>query len=258
MDSTENREALRNYRAELHVHTVLSPCALIEMIPPLIVRTALEKGIDILAVTDHNSTLNAAAVMRAAEGTPLTVLPGMELHTREEVHILCIFADLARAAEFQRIVDLHYAPGQNNEDVFGAQYVVDETGDFVRHETHLLSQATRLSIDDAYAHVRRLEGLFISSHIQRQEYGILPTLGFIPENISFDALEISRSYSFEKARRENPSVRAFPFVRNGDAHELEALAGHNCFTLAQPTLAEIRLALQKKAGRSHFTPSEIH
>jgi PHP family Zn ribbon phosphoesterase len=244
-------------RAEFHVHTVLSACAVIEMIPPLIVREALEKQIDILAVTDHNSTLNAPAIMKAAEGTPLTVLPGMELHTREEVHVLCIFENMRQANEFQEVVDQHYAPGENNEDVFGPQYVVDHTGDFIRYEKHLLNQATQLSIDEAWQHVHRLGGLFIPAHIQRSLYGILPTLGFLPGNIPFSALEISRNYSFEKALSENPSIKGFTFIRNGDAHDLEAIRGYNILTIANPSLNEIGLALQKLAGRSVDAPPDI-
>ncbi|HHE71657.1 MAG TPA: PHP domain-containing protein, partial [Chloroflexi bacterium] len=82
---------MRAYRADLHIHTVLSACAEVEMIPPLIVAEALRKGLDILAITDHNATANAPAVRQAAEGTPLTVLLGMELQTREEVDVLCLF-----------------------------------------------------------------------------------------------------------------------------------------------------------------------
>ena len=253
----ENRGSLRKYRAEFHVHTVLSPCALVEMIPPLIIQEAASKNINILAITDHNSMLNVPAVMKAAEGTEITVLPGMELHTREEVHILCIFETLQQAAEFQTIVDLNYSPGTNDTDIFGPQYVVDHTGEFVRSEEHILSQATRLSIDDAWKHVHQLGGLFIPSHIQRQVYGILPTLGFLPENIRFDGLEISRNISFEMAVRENPSIQNYPFIRNGDAHDLQAIAGLNIITALKPTLHEIKLALQNIDGRSIETPHEM-
>ena len=82
------------YCADLHVHTVLSPCAEIEMIPPLIVHRALQAGLALIAVTDHNSAENVAAVIEAAEGTGLTVLPGMEVQTREEVHLTCLFDSL--------------------------------------------------------------------------------------------------------------------------------------------------------------------
>ena len=248
---------LSTLRADFHIHTVLSPCAAVEMIPPLIIREALDKHIKILAITDHNSTANAAAVIKAAEGTGITILPGMELHTREEVHVLCIFDTMQQAKEFQVLVDRNYATGMNNPDIFGPQYVVNFTGEFIRSEDHLLSQATRLSIDTAWQSVHALGGLFIPSHIQRSVYGILPTLGFLPENIPFDALEISRNISFEQALKQNPSIAGYPFLRNGDAHDLQAISGLNRLHIAVPSLGEIRLALQKKDGRRLLLPLEI-
>src|SRR5512143_1389353 len=102
---------MSTYRADLHVHTVLSPCADVEMIPPLIVEEALQRGIRLLAITDHNATANIAAVQKAAAaasaaaGTELTILPGMELQTREEVHVLCLFDKLEQAFALQQWVD---------------------------------------------------------------------------------------------------------------------------------------------------------
>src|SRR5512133_1166802 len=92
-------------RAELHVHTVLSPCAGVEMIPPVIVERALERGIHCIAITDHNASANAAAVRQAARGSGLHVLPGMELQTREEVHLLCLFDEIDQIEAWQAIVD---------------------------------------------------------------------------------------------------------------------------------------------------------
>lgn len=257
MTHSRKTELLHKYRAELHVHTVLSPCAMVEMIPPLIIREAQSKKIDILAITDHNSTLNCAAVIKAAEGTGITILPGIELHTREEVHVLCIFEKLQLAEEFQSIVDQYYPSGENDMDIFGPQYVVDHTGEFIKYEEHILSQATHLSIDEAWSHVHRLGGLFIPSHIQRSLFGILPTLGFLPQNISFDALEICRNISFEEAVRQNRSIQGYPFIRNGDAHDLIGIVGYNIFAISKPSLSEIKLAFQYLNSRNVETPQEI-
>ena len=123
---------MRTHVAELHVHTVLSPCAEVEMIPPFIVRTAVERGIHLIAVTDHNASANVAAVQQAAHGTNLTVLPGMELQTREEVHLLCLFDTLEQLAAWQATVDANLPDLENNIDYFGEQFVVDHTGDFIR------------------------------------------------------------------------------------------------------------------------------
>ena len=109
---------MKSYLAELHIHTVVSPCAGIEMIPPLIVQEALERGINFIAITDHNTTANVRAVQMAARGTDLTVLPGMELQTKEEVHLLCLFDTLDQAEAWQALVRARMPPLENNIEFF--------------------------------------------------------------------------------------------------------------------------------------------
>src|SRR5690606_28170914 len=139
--------AMRTFRAELHVHTVLSPCAEVEMIPPLIVEEALDAGIQILAITDHNASANVWAVQKAAAGSGLAVLPGMEVQTVEEVHVLCLFETLAQLSAWQEQVDEALPDIKNNIEFFGEQFVVDETGDFIRREERLLITSTQLSLE---------------------------------------------------------------------------------------------------------------
>src|SRR5215211_430011 len=121
---------MRKFRADLHVHTVLSPCAEVEMIPPLIVQSALEKEIDLIAITDHNASANVRAVQKAAEGSRLTVLPGMEVQSREDVHLLTLFEFPETLDQWQTQVDEALPSLPNNPDYFGEQFVVDETGEF--------------------------------------------------------------------------------------------------------------------------------
>ena len=122
---------MNKYRAELHVHTVLSPCAEVEMIPPLIIQSALDLDINLLAITDHNSTANIPAVMDAAVNSGITILPGMELQTREEVHLLCIFDKPRQAFALQQLIDPLLPSINNDPEHFGEQFVVDATGDFI-------------------------------------------------------------------------------------------------------------------------------
>jgi predicted metal-dependent phosphoesterase TrpH len=137
---------LGTLRADLHVHTVLSPCAEVEMIPPLITRQALQLGLGIIGVTDHNSAENVAAVMEAAEGTGLVVLPGMEVQTQEEVHLLCLFDTLEQVLTMQGRVYNHLPDLKNNAEVFGAQFVVDSDGEFIRYNERQLLTTTSLSV----------------------------------------------------------------------------------------------------------------
>jgi len=138
---------LDTFRADLHVHTVLSPCAEIEMIPPLIVQEALERGIRLIAITDHNASANVSAVQKAALETGLIILPGMELQTREEVHVLCLFDTQAQILAFQEFVDTCLPDMENNPEFFGIQLVVDANGELVQEEKRLLLTSTNISIN---------------------------------------------------------------------------------------------------------------
>lgn len=172
---------MKKFRADLHVHTVLSPCAEVEMIPPLIVRTALERSIDLIAITDHNASANVAAVQKAAAGTGLTVLPGMEVQSREDVHLLTLFETLDVLEAWQTQVNESLPDLPNRPNFFGEQFVVDETGEFIRKEPRLLSTATHLSIDEIFERVHSLGGIVIPAHVERTIFGLFPTLGLISE-----------------------------------------------------------------------------
>jgi hypothetical protein len=242
---------VKTYTAELHSHTVLSPCAEVEMIPPLIVQTAIEKGINLLAVTDHNASANVIAVQQAAQDTGLIVLPGMELQTREEVHLLCLFDTLEQLAAWQSLVNEHLPPLENDIEYFGEQFVVDETGDFVRRETQLLLTSTDLSLEVAIGTVNSIEGLAIPAHIDRKANGLLEILGFVPTGVTVEALEISRHITVDVAPLRYPQIRGYPLVRDGDAHRLNEFLGVNEFWVESPTVAELKMALRHENGRSH-------
>ena len=237
------------YRSELHIHTVLSPCAGVEMIPPLIVETALEKGVKLIAITDHNSAENISAVKEASEGYPLIVLAGIEIETREEVHNLCIFDTIEQAKALQNIIYEKLPATQNKPEFFGEQFLVDCTGEFLARNTRLLSGAADLSIEEAFQIVKKLNGLFIPAHVNRKAYGLINVLGMIPDSIQPDALEISRHTTPEQLKKENPQTRKFPIIQNGDVHYLDGFLGTTVFYLESPTVAEIKLALNNTDGR---------
>ncbi len=243
-------EALRAYTADLHVHTVLSPCAAREMIPPLIVRQALARGLDLIAITDHNASANADAVRRAAAGTTLGVVPGMEIQTTEEVHVLCLFDTGEQLLAWQQQVDARLPPGCNLPDLFGEQFVVDETGGLLRRETRLLAGSVAMRFHEVIREVRRQGGLAIPAHVDRPAYSLSANLGFPPPGLSMDALEISAHTTPAAARQGFPWLADYPLVQGGDVHHLENFAGTTCLTLGAPTIEEIRLALQNRDGRS--------
>ena len=235
------------YRAELHVHTVLSPCAGVEMIPPLIVREALQLGLNIIAITDHNATANIAAVMQAARRTGLVVLPGMELQTREEVHLLCLFDTLEQAAEWQARVDALLPDTPNNIEFFGEQFVVDATGEFVRREDRLLINSAAIGLEIAAGLVRSLGGLAIPAHVDRKANGLLANLGLVPPG--FDALEISRHITPSEAVEKYPQLRGYPLLQSGDVHLLDGFLGSLELNLERPLIAEIYKAIRGQDER---------
>jgi PHP family Zn ribbon phosphoesterase len=237
-------------RAELHVHTVLSPCAEVEMIPPLIVQEALERGISLIAITDHNASSNVSAVQKAAVGSVLTVMPGMEVQTREEVHVLCLFDTIEQMSAWQALVDRSLPDTPNNPDYFGEQFVVDELGEFIRREERLLLNSVDLSFEQVVQQVNLIGGLAIPAHVDRTAFGLLANLGLVPADVRVEALEISRHVPAGEAVQRYPRLKGYPILQGGDAHRLDEFLGVNEFHIAAPTVAEIRLALRGQEGRS--------
>jgi 3',5'-nucleoside bisphosphate phosphatase len=248
---------MEKFRADLHVHTVLSPCGSIEMIPPLIVQTAIERQIDLIAITDHNTSANVKAVQRAAEGSCLTVLAGMELQTREEVHVLCLFDSVEQLLDWQGVVDQFLPDIPNNPDYFGDQFIVDETGDYLGTEPRLLISSVQMSIEDAIFKVHQLGGLAIPAHINRKAFGLFYNLGFVPVEPKLEALEISRHISPMEATIKYPQIRGYPLIQSGDVHHLSDFLGSTYFWVESPTIAEIRLALGANNGRKVEIMSNI-
>jgi len=221
------------------------------MIPPLIVHKALALGINLIAITDHNASENIQSVMKAAQGTSLTVLPGMELQTEEEIHVLCLFDSLDQIKALQETVDQTLPDIPNNIDFFGEQFIVDETGEFIRRKEILLINSTRLSYETTYQMVTELGGLFIPAHVNRQAFGLIYRLGFVPPEPRPEALEISRHLSREDAVQKYPQLADFPLIQSGDVHFLADFLGANRFRIEKPTIAEIKKALNGENGR-HF------
>lgn len=245
------------FRADLHVHTVLSPCADIEMIPPLIVDQAISLGINLIAITDHNASANIEAVQLAARDTMLTVLPGMEVQTREDVHVLCLFDTLDQINQLQTIVDGHLPQKMNKPDFFGHQLIVDQLGNYVATEERLLITSTTLSIDDVFKAVAAIGGVMIPAHVNRKVNGLIEILGFVPTEIPIEALEISHHLSIPQAWQQFPQIKSYPLIQNGDVHRLSEFLGATVFTIAAPTIAEMRMAFSLQSGRN-FSISPIN
>lgn len=219
------------------------------MHPSAIVEEALLKGLDIIAISDHNSSENVGYVMKAALGKPLAIIPGIEVTTREEVHVLALFDDLDRLSRLQEYI-YDQLEGLNNEEVFGIQPIVTEEGEVEGFNERLLIGATKVSLEDLVERIHALGGLAISAHIDRPGFGVIGQLGFVPPNVPFDALEISWRLGIKGGREKYPELVQYPFVTSSDAHYLEDI-GKTCtpMMLEGPSLSEIRMALRREQGR---------
>jgi len=242
---------MRRFVADLHVHTLLSPCAAVEMTPRNIVWHAAQNGIDIVAITDHNAGDNVPAALAAAKGTDVTVLPGMEVETKEEVHLVVLFEKPRQLFAWEKVVAAHRSGRMNDTDKLGAQFVVDEEDNLVAVKEEMLLASLTLSLDEVCDQVNALGGLAIASHVDRPAYSVLSQLGFIPPGLALAAVEVSRRVSPAEAAKRFPAIGGLPVVTASDAHTIEDfLSGPKMvFNLEAPTLAEIRQALYNENAR---------
>jgi len=236
--------------ADLHIHTCLSPCADLDMTPMKIVREALNKNLSIIAITDHNSAQNVAAVIAAARDFDLSVIPGIEVTTSEEVHIIGLFGEIKSALSMQELVYDNLQPGENNEDLFGIQVVANEFDEVEEINKRLLMGATFLSLDDVISAIHERGGLAVAAHVDRNSFSILSQLGFIPEGLKLDGVEISKRMTLTEARARFSQYEWVPFITASDAHFPEEIGvSPICLKVANPDISELRLALAGQEER---------
>lgn len=210
---------------DFHIHSALSPCAGNDMTPNNIVNMAALKGLDAIAVTDHNSAKNVRAVMSAGEKSGIRVIAGMEIETAEEVHILSLFPSAEAAENAAAVVALHLPPLKNNAEIFGMQLVMDSCDNILYEENQLLLTATALSVEQVFELVRGFGGVPIPAHVDRGSFSVLSNLGFIPDGIGVTSLEISAATHDVPEYFENHSeLRSYSIIRNSDAHSLGELS----------------------------------
>jgi PHP-associated/PHP domain len=242
--------SLRLVRADLHVHTALSPCGSDEMTPPAIVATALGRGLDMIAICDHNTAGNVGAVQRAAEGR-LAVLAGMEITSAEEVHVLGLFPDLPAAEEVAAQIRAQLPVADAGYFAFfGEQEILAADGHQTGTETACLALATPLDLNETVELIHAAGGLAVAAHIDRRAFSVFSQLGFFPHDAGFDGVEVSR-YS----RRGSPRLEEFmalgpPITASSDSHFLEEIGeAATELWVEEPTFAELALALAEADGR---------
>jgi len=228
----------------MHLHTVLSPCGSLEMSPRNIVQKSVDRGLDMIAVTDHNTTLHGPVLHRLAKDQGLSVLCGVEVTTREEVHCLAYFSSPEKLNEFDRLLYERLADIPNEPDRFGYQVVVDEWDQILEQRGKLLISAVDMGVEQVERKVHELGGLFVPAHIDRMRNGIIAQLGFVPSGLRCDALEVSRHSSTQEMLARYPYLDGYTFLRGSDAHFPEDVGkGYTEFSVEALTWEEIRMAM---------------
>lgn len=246
---------MKSFRTDLHIHTVLSPCGDLEMSPARIVSLASKRGLDIIGITDHNTTKQCELVWKLGQRLGLTVIPGCEMTSREEVHCLGLFEDFDVLREFQHFIDQHLAIIPNDPALFGYQVVVDANDNIIEMLDNYLGASLNVSIEDVEQKVHDLSGIFVPAHIDRPRNSLYSQLGFFPPELKVDALQISK-LAKEMAVREKYKIDTeITLVQFSDAHYPDDLGKtFTLFEMEEPSFGELRKALLREDGRSVRIP----
>lgn len=205
---------------DFHIHTALSPCGDEDMTPNNIVNMAKLKGLDAICITDHNSCENTGACIKAGNRAGILVIPGMELQTREDIHVVCMFRSLKDAECFQDYVYSHLPPLKNREDVFGRQVVYDDEDEIVGINEKLLLNSANISFDEAFYRVNDLNGVFIPAHIDKDSFSVISNIGFIPDYLPIGAIEYVDALRIKKLSDKGIINSGYNMLKSSDAHYL--------------------------------------
>lgn len=233
-------------RADLHIHTVLSPCGDLDMSPSNIIRCAYDKDLRVIGITDHNSTRQSGIIRELGRRYNIKVLTGAEITTQEEAHCLAFFEQDDTLFEFQQYLDAHLPNIPNNPDKFGYQVVVNIHDEIIYQEEKLLISAIDQDIEEIEKKVKQYNGIFIPAHVDKSRFSIFSQLGFIPGDLSYDALEISAHTTYEAFLALHPELQQVPLIQSSDAHYLEDIG--KVFTLLETddlSFESLRKAIQK-------------
>ena len=206
---------------DLHIHSCLSPCGDDDMTPANIAGMAAVKGLDVIALTDHNSCRNCPAAIYHGEKHGVTVIPGMELTTREEVHVICLFPTLENALAFDSLVYKELMPFPNREDIFGKQQIMDQTDRVIGTVENLLINATSIPFDDVFSLTASYGGIAYPAHVDKASNSLLSNLGFVPPDSTFACAEFHDFESLHRIKKEHPYFEGCRAICCSDAHYLE-------------------------------------
>ncbi len=215
------------YGYDFHIHSALSPCAQEEMTPNNIVNMARLNGLELIAVTDHNSAKNLPAIAECAQRSGILLIPGLEVESAEEVHVSCLFPDVDKALKMGELVAQHLPPLKNKEKIFGTQYIFDSRDHIVGKEEQLLLFSTALTVETIFQAARELGGEAYFSHVDRDSYSVLSVLGGFPDTIDAEVAEISDTARGRRFREENADLKEKRILFSSDSHRLADISRGN-------------------------------
>ena len=239
------------FKADLHIHTVLSPCGDLEMSPSAIVSRALSRGLDMIAITDHNTTRQVKVTQQIGREQGLFVLGGVEITSQEEAHCLAYFGSDEQLDAMQAFLDAHLPPIPNDEDRFGYQLIVDANDEIVGEEPYHLLNALDVDIEGLYDEVHRIGGLFVPAHVNKGTTSLTSQLGFVPPDLKADGLEINRFITREEILKKFAYLKRFHFITDSDAHFIDNVGDvYNVIHMEHRCFEEFAKALRGEEGRS--------
>ncbi len=208
---------------DFHIHSCLSPCGDNDMTPNNLANMAAISGCEIIAITDHNTCKNAAAVMRAGEEAGLLVVPGMELCTAEEAHVVCLFETLEGAMEFDSYIYKNMPHIPNRAEIFGEQRLLDENDELLGLEENLLLVSSFVGVNEVRALAEQYGGAAFPAHVDKDSYSVIASLGSIPAEAGFSTAEVTRGCDLDRLLERQPELQGMLILRDSDSHYLETL-----------------------------------
>ena len=219
---------MNRYYYDLHIHSCLSPCGDDDSTPNNIAGMASLCGLNIVALTDHNSCKNCPAFFEAAKRYGIIPVAGMELTTSEDIHVVCLFEELSDAMAFDEFVDERRMKIKNKPEIFGRQIITDGEDNAVGEVDSLLINSSGISIDDVCDTVARFNGICYPAHIDRDANGIVAVLGTVPMDIGFTRFELRDGENSDEYS-EKYGIKKEQFVVSSDAHYLTGMRDKDAY-----------------------------
>jgi PHP family Zn ribbon phosphoesterase len=237
---------------DLHIHSVLSPCADIMMTPGNIIKKAIEKGIDIISITDHNSMKNVKSAREIAAGKKIKIMPGIEVQSKEDIHLLSYFENLKNLNSYYEKIYDGLSNIKNDEEKFGYQIIVDKNDQFIDKEEKLLMNSTSYSLNELVNLTNKFNGIAVPSHADRS-FGLIKNLGFIPEELNIKYMELNFNKSITEYYEQYPYLKNFKLINNSDSHYLNQIDPKMKINLTKkPTTKNIFKQIKKEESKNYI------